>query len=331
MKINKKNPIVSVMILTFNSERFIRRCLDSMLSQTYKDFELIIVDAGSKDKTLELVKTYFNKININLLHAPGSSIGEARNIALRNSIGKYICFCDSDDFFFPDKLKMQVATLNKYNDAKIATYSGFLHFNEGDPEIFHSPRPIDKNIENNQVKLLLNQIINLSGLMVKNIEKPVLFSEGSRGLYGEDFQYNISLLASGYSFKFTDGNYSAVSIRDDSYTNWEMQAKLKWYVILHIYHTRQELADKGFNLKEVDYILKKHWFKFSIACFASNDYGFNLLDQTIEKFVPKYIKFIFLFKKFLIYSKINILFRFFWTIYRNQKKEHVKISLRSGK
>jgi glycosyltransferase involved in cell wall biosynthesis len=314
-----KEITVSVMILTFNSERFIARCLNSMVSQTIDCFEVIIIDAGSKDKTIDIVSKYFNKLSINLISAPGSSIGEARNIGLKNAIGKYISFCDSDDFYFPDKLQKQVLALNESSDTNSATYSGFLHFDEGETDSYYSPRAIDNSVEKDPRLLLSHQIINLSSLMVTNVKPPVLFAEGNGGKFGEDFQYNISLLAAGYSFKFTPGYYSAVSIRADSYTNWSIQAKLTWHVIMHICRMRSCFGDIGVSPQEVDLKLGAHWAKFSIACVVSNDYDFDIKDSLVANYVPKHVVFTFRLKTLLRFSGLRHVLRFFWTVYRYQK------------
>ena len=136
---------VSVMVLTFNSAKFIEKCLVALKGQTFNKFEVVIVDAGSSDTTLQIIEKWRSELTINLIDAPGSSIGEARNIALDASKGQYLVFCDSDDIFFQEKISKQVAALELADGELLATYSDFLHFEEDAPFDFYSPRPMNRN------------------------------------------------------------------------------------------------------------------------------------------------------------------------------------------
>ncbi len=95
---------ISVIIPTYNREDTISRAIDSVLSQTFKDYELIIVDDGSDDNTREMVKKYENKINL-ITNSTNLGQNVARNIGLKASNGKYISYLDSDDEFHPNHLE----------------------------------------------------------------------------------------------------------------------------------------------------------------------------------------------------------------------------------
>ena len=98
---------ISVIIPTFNRGNLIRNSIKSVLNQTYKNLEVIVVDDGSTDNTKDVVdKLEDERIKyIKLEENKGGS--NARNIGIQNSIGKYISFQDSDDIYYPDKLEMQ--------------------------------------------------------------------------------------------------------------------------------------------------------------------------------------------------------------------------------
>ena len=94
-----KSDLISIIVPVYNSELYINRCLDSLLKQTYKNIEIIIVDDGSKDNSLQLIKDYANRdsrIKVYTQSNQGPSV--ARNTGLDNSTGKYIMFVDADDF-----------------------------------------------------------------------------------------------------------------------------------------------------------------------------------------------------------------------------------------
>lgn len=93
-----KDPVVSIIVPIYNSEQYLPQCLDSILSQTYTDFELLLVDDGSKDQSGSICDEYAMKDpRIRVFHKENGGVSAARNLALQEARGKYICFCDSDD------------------------------------------------------------------------------------------------------------------------------------------------------------------------------------------------------------------------------------------
>lgn len=92
-------PIISVIVTIYNAELWIKRCLNSILSSSLKDIEIILVDDGSTDHSLEIIQGYAKSDNrIIVIHTPNGGPGHARNIGIDKSKGKYVMFVDSDDF-----------------------------------------------------------------------------------------------------------------------------------------------------------------------------------------------------------------------------------------
>ena len=90
---------ISVIVPVYNAEKYISRCVDSVLKQTYSDWELLLVDDGSKDASLAILNDYAQKDRrIRTFHQENAGAGAARNVGLDNAIGDYIVFIDSDDF-----------------------------------------------------------------------------------------------------------------------------------------------------------------------------------------------------------------------------------------
>ena len=107
---------ISVVIPTYNRNHTLKRAIDSVLRQTYKNFELIVVDDGSTDKTVESLSCYKEKIHLIKL-GKNHGVSLARNVGIHASKGEYVCFLDSDDEWLEDKLQRQVNLLSqkKYN------------------------------------------------------------------------------------------------------------------------------------------------------------------------------------------------------------------------
>lgn len=102
-------PTVSVIIPAFNASAFVHRAINSVLLQTYHPVDIIVVDDGSTDDTIEILLPYENLVRIYRQENKGPAA--ARNLALRNAYGRYIMFLDADDSILPEKLSRQVAIL----------------------------------------------------------------------------------------------------------------------------------------------------------------------------------------------------------------------------
>lgn len=102
---------ISVVIPTYNREKTIKRCLDSVVNQTYPVCEIIVIDDGSRDKTLDIIRTeYGNRVKVIRQKHKGAQA--ARNAGIRAASGEYIAFLDSDDEWLLNKIELQVEILN---------------------------------------------------------------------------------------------------------------------------------------------------------------------------------------------------------------------------
>lgn len=115
--------LVSIITPLYNSERFVGQTIESVLAQTYPDWEMIIVNDGSKDNGPDIVRQYAAKDErIRLLEQPNCGCASARNHGLREAQGRYYCFLDSDDYWDPEFLAEQVKFMTE-KDAAIVTCS----------------------------------------------------------------------------------------------------------------------------------------------------------------------------------------------------------------
>lgn len=105
-------PLFSIIIPVYNGEKYIEICLNSIISQTLKDWELILIDDGSTDKTPELLSNYVNE-NIHLISKSNEGVSIARNKGLDIAKGEYILFVDADDILYPEALSTLYNSLKK--------------------------------------------------------------------------------------------------------------------------------------------------------------------------------------------------------------------------
>ncbi|OOR98097.1 hypothetical protein B0186_09865 [Canicola haemoglobinophilus] len=108
--------MVSVIIPIYNSMKYLRDTLDSVINQTYQDLEIILINDGSTDTSLSICKEYSkNHLRIKLFSQDNKGASMARNLGLENAQGKYILFVDSDDYILPNHIESLVTTLEKNN------------------------------------------------------------------------------------------------------------------------------------------------------------------------------------------------------------------------
>ena len=120
------NDLVSVLIPCYNAERWIAETLESVLAQTWPNLEIIVVDDGSSDNSLEIAKRY-ESTNIKVIKQENNGASSARNRALRESGGDYIQYLDADDLLSPEKIKEQILMLREQPQGMLAV-SGTVHF-----------------------------------------------------------------------------------------------------------------------------------------------------------------------------------------------------------
>ena len=105
-------PIISVVVPVYNVEKYLEKCLNSILEQTYKNFEVILVDDGSSDCCFNICEQYAKKdTRIKAFHKKNGGLADARNYGIKRAIGNYITFIDSDDFVKKEYLEFLLSLL----------------------------------------------------------------------------------------------------------------------------------------------------------------------------------------------------------------------------
>lgn len=105
-------PLISVIIPIYNMEHYLARCLDSVISNSYSQLELLCVDDGSTDSSLELLHRYAEKDSrIHIIAKENGGVASARNIGIERSQGEYLAFIDPDDFIHPQYFELLMAAL----------------------------------------------------------------------------------------------------------------------------------------------------------------------------------------------------------------------------
>lgn len=180
-------PKISIIVPAFNEEKYISRCLDSILNQTFSDFEVICIDDGSTDNTFKILTEYSEKDSrIIPLKNPGKGVSSARNFGIENSHGEYIGFVDSDDFIQPQMYEFLYKALQN-NNSKLS-FCNFIHTNQLKKNFFNYYDECIKTDEINQTVDLYtfhNELI-LSVIWNKLIHKSIITNYFEDYIIGED-------------------------------------------------------------------------------------------------------------------------------------------------
>ena len=106
--------LISVIVPVYNSEKYVNRCIDSILNQTYENLEVILIDDGSSDGSLKICESWAEKDNrIKILKQKNSGVSSARNLGIENASGDYVAFVDNDDWLRPEMYETMLSLAEK--------------------------------------------------------------------------------------------------------------------------------------------------------------------------------------------------------------------------
>ena len=122
-------PLVTVIMPVYNGARYVSEAIESILFQTYQNFELIIVNDGSNDDSKAVITPYLKDLRIRYFEQCNAGVAAARNAAIKESQGEFIGFLDQDDLWLPEKLETQLQYFKKYQDISLI-YSDYIIFSQ---------------------------------------------------------------------------------------------------------------------------------------------------------------------------------------------------------
>lgn len=239
--------LFSIILPIYNVEKYLRECIDSVLSQSFTDYEIILVDDGSTDSSGAICDEYAQKHPfINVVHKSNSGLSEARNVGLEAALGEYIIFIDSDDYISDNDFLLDISKKIPENDLVLYKFSKF--YDESGKTLPCSfTMPDISNAENlsEKIKMLVKNDAFYCAAWTKCIRKTILTENKiyfESGLLSEDQEWYFHILS-------VIKNVDAV---DKSYI---------------MYRQRQGSISHSFRIKNLDdciYILKK-WSEYYLS------------------------------------------------------------------
>ena len=211
------HPIVSVIIPTYNRAHLIDKAINSVLSQTYQDYEIIVVDDASTDNTKEVVKDFTDSRISYIFHTNNLDISAARNSGIKASQGKYIALLDSDDEWLPEKLDKQINKFEKESLKIGVIYTGSYYIDEKGNQIRKVHVPIKEGYIYEDL-LRAGGYLCLSSTLIKRecFKKVGLFDENLPPCEDLDMWIRI---AKYYKFSYIKDLLVATRIHNNQITN----------------------------------------------------------------------------------------------------------------
>jgi glycosyltransferase involved in cell wall biosynthesis len=227
------NPLVIVIISTYNRAQKLRSALRSVVNQTYNNLEIIVIDDGSTDNTSEVVKNFKDK-RIKYLYKKNSGPYDSRNYAIRRSKGDYIAFLDDDDQYLPQKIEMQVEFMQKHKEY------GFCYGNLKILKNRKSHLIISKEKENTYINLLLDgtgSYVTIQTILLKRsvVKKTGLFRLDIKR--AEDYDYWLRC-AKKFKFGYIDKPLAIYKLHDSNITK-DHDKILKWMSFVRLIHLKK--------------------------------------------------------------------------------------------
>lgn len=295
-------PKVSVIIPTYNQGKFITATIESVLNQTYRDFEIVVVIDGSTDDTKLRLEKFGNKIKI--IEQERSERAVARNNGVKHSSGEYIAFVDSDDIWKPEKLEVQIPVLEEKKEIAVV-YSACERIDEYGNKIKTAERQTQGYSGNISKKLLLrNFVVSATPVVRREIfEKSGGFI--TKYVPYEDWELWIRLSAYG-NFMFINSPLASYrihplqtvklvtaekieqvtnSLLNDSFKLTAINENIKskslglanlrycyWYLLAKKYETAKDKINTALKLNP-EFLFDPRWYGLRFLCIFPNFVG----------------------------------------------------------
>ena len=290
--------LVSVIMASYNHEKFISDAIESVLNQTYKDFELIIIDDYSNDNSREIINKYEkkdNRIKV-IFHEKNKGLSRTRNDGFDIAEGKYIAFIDSDDVWVSHKLEVQVPILEQNEN--------LIVWSEGDV-IDEKSRYLERKVTDSHTKKsgnLFYELLNTNKIIIfvsslifnKNHLRNIRFNEKLK--YDNDCQFYVEL-ARRFNFFFIKESLAKYRIHSDNTCiriSLQKRDKYKDRVKLNLYFLKTLKHELPKNLKW------KIYTRLFVALLELDRKKVRIIIFSVIKAYPfKYLNYFYLMKSFL--------------------------------
>ena len=290
-------PTVSIIVPVYNVEKYLRECLDSILNQTFKDYELILIDDGSKDKSGEICDEYAKRHNsITVVHQKNQGQAAARNSGVKISKADWIVFVDSDDVIHPDLLQFLYKAATESNSGMAVTERVKA---ETIPKDFFQQHTFKCSVKKTTLKKLEKYYDNkhfyywapFPSIIKKSVAQSVPFPEGR--IYEDNavgcqlLYYANSLAVVPYCMYFYRENPSGTMNQPLNEKKldylWALEEQIKFYEELHYVKMCKKITNE---------LIGSTLFYYNRCKTERNDKLLEIVIKDLKRFLKQYRRFI---------------------------------------
>lgn len=308
-------PIVSIIIPCYNVEKYINKCIDSVLNSTLKDIEIIAIDDGSKDATYKILKEYTDE-RLKVFTQENMGQAKTRNKAINLSSGEYLFFLDSDDYIDTDLLSKLYSETKNGSDIVISDAKGIDDITNLELMTIKYNKYSDNDIK--------NYILNSSGPAWKLIKKDII-TKNNLYFYEDHIYEDIAVVPSwglyANKISYVPNTYYYYIIRNGSTMNQVEYSKKLEDIFYSLDHLKDLFKDKYCD--ELEYIFIEHLLHAaSLRFYKFNKY--DMIDKivsTINKYYPNWDKNIY-------YKKQGIKYRIICKLFYKKQYKLLKLLLK---
>jgi glycosyltransferase involved in cell wall biosynthesis len=281
-------PIVSVIVTCFNQESFILEALESINNQSFRNWECIIIDDGSSDKSAVVCQSWIAKDSrFKYIYQHNSGVSAARNLGFKHAQGKYIQFLDGDDFLLPDKLKIQIGLMEDHDDIGVS-YTNHFHFWDNTKQFASydfellSENPLDQFLykHDDGVSLPIHAALIRKDIWEKD-ETPFPFDFPYRY---EDWVFWVKICLKKVKFYFLNERLAAYRMHDENFVRDHLSVALNAInATLYISNLISSHSKQSFTEKKITQIL----LKYEKAFTSKENKKSSIKNRIVQKFKKK--------------------------------------------
>lgn len=267
-------PKISIIIPVYNVEEYLQECVDSVLEQNFYDYEILLVDDGSTDKSGELCDLYSDKFDfVKTIHKENGGLSEARNTGIKHAKGQYILFIDSDDYIFKDTLSQLNYTLEEDSEVEVVLFDALKLFPDGSLIPLQDGYSKGKIFQQTHEDILkhLTSLDKFPGSACTKLVKKRLLEDNNlffeKGLLSEDIDWTMRLLSCATRYNYCKHFcYCYRQFRSGSITNSVNLKNIKSLIFI-IQKWSSESEDNNDISKIQPYINKFMAYEYMIVLF----------------------------------------------------------------
>ncbi|MEG4168011.1 MULTISPECIES: glycosyltransferase [unclassified Microcoleus] len=250
-----RTPQVSVIIPVYNGSRYIVQAVESALSQTFTDLEIIVVDDGSSDRTQQVLQPYLDRIRY--IYQENQGVAAARNIACQLAQGEFLAFLDADDYFLPSKLEKQLACFD--DDPTLdMVQTGWLMVDETGKDISEM-KPWQQAPKLDLESFIIFKCVRPSAMMLRRKCWEDLGGFDSHFSLGEDLDFALRLTLKGYKAVWLEEILTCYRQHNSNIMSSGLPLMKNTEILMKEFFNRPDLPESIRQLKNQEHYLSFQW------------------------------------------------------------------------